>query len=427
MPSWTRRHWLATSTAVVAGAGLVLRPSDEGGAHDAYFAKLQRAMQAGPAMPTLVVDSQRFRANLTKVASTVSPGLALRVVVKSLPSLELVKEALAAWKSSKVMVFNAPQLLSIAQAMPQADVLLGKPFPVSAAKWVLEKTAGTGFNATRQVQWLIDTPARAAQYKELAQAMNLPLRMNLEIDVGLHRGGLESDQALVDVLKVIQSHPGLQFSGMMGYDAHVAAIPDLPGLRRKAMDHAQAAYAARVAAARNYLGAAWPSAGLTFNTGGSLTYHLHDSAHAANEVSVGSATVKPLDFEKPSTAELQAASFIATPVLKAMGAFRLPVGVEAISNAAAWWDRNQSQAFAIHGGHWLAQAVSPPGVQASGLYGASSNQQVMVASKTVGLQPDDWVMFRPRQSEAVFLQFGAIAVFDGERISARWPVFEASA
>jgi D-serine deaminase-like pyridoxal phosphate-dependent protein len=427
MASMKRRHWLAGAAVLGVGGALALRPSDQGGAHDAYFTALQKALRAaGPAMPTLVVDKQRYLSNLDRIAKTCQPGLALRVVVKSLPSVHLIEHALKAWNTERVMSFNAPQLLALARARPNVQVLLGKPMPVSTAAWVLDQMAGTPFDPTRQIEWLIDTPARAAQYRDLARARGVPMRLNVELDVGLHRGGIEGDAALAELLKVVQGEPLLRWSGFMGYDAHVAAIPDLPGARAGAVEHARSAYARHYATAQTVLGPTAREA-LTMNTAGSLTYHLQDGKQVPNEVSVGSAAVKPLDFERDSTAALQAASFIATPVLKTMESFRLPTGVEWISRAAATWDTNQARALAIHGGHWLADPVSPPGVKPSGLYGASSNQQVMVASSSTPLAVDDWVFLRPRQSEAVFLQFGDIAVFDGQRISERWPVFSASA
>jgi D-serine deaminase-like pyridoxal phosphate-dependent protein len=41
------------------------------------------------------------------------------------------------------------------------------------------------------------------------------------------------------------------------------------------------------------------------------------------------------------------------------------------------------------------------------------------------LQADDYVFFRPRQSEAVLQQFGDIAVMEDGRITERWPVMPA--
>ncbi len=41
------------------------------------------------------------------------------------------------------------------------------------------------------IQWLIDTKQRLQQYLEIAQLYALSLHVNIEIDVGLHRGGVQ--------------------------------------------------------------------------------------------------------------------------------------------------------------------------------------------------------------------------------------------
>ncbi len=418
-------------TALLAGAAAVgaawLRPGDHGGPHSAYFADMQKALKdAGIGSPAIVIDAARLRANLDRIKHNTHANLPLRVVVKSLPSLDLVNAAMGAWDTQRAMVFNAPQLVSIAQALPQADILLGKPLTAAAAHDAMKSLANP--QALRQVQWLIDSPARLAQYRELARAQNAPLCVNFEIDVGLHRGGIENAAELDQMLNAVKTEPLLQWSGFMGYEAHVAAIPDLAGSRDAAWREVHARYEQAWSAAQRVLG---PDVArrdaVTLNTGGSHTYRRHDDQHVPNEVSVGSAAVKPSDFAQAETDDLQPAAFIATPVLKALPEFRLPVGVEWISRAARWWDVNQSHALCIHGGHWLADVASPPGVAESGLYGHSSNQQVLVAPTSVPLRPDDFVFFQPKQSEAVLLQFGDLLVYDQGRISARWPVFPASA
>jgi len=419
-----RRHLLIGATATGLVAAGALRPGDLGGAHDAYFQALARALKDQPAQPTLVVDQTRLQANLQRIRNLAHPKLPLRVVVKSLPSLALLDEALKAWQTQRAMLFNAQQLALIAKERPQLDLLLGKPLRASAARWALDQAGNSP--AAQRTQWLVDSPSLLADYRALAQGQGRPLRINIEIDVGLHRGGVESAEQMVQMLNSLREEPLLEFSGLMGYDAHLAAIPDLPGNRDQALAEAQTRYTNMVALARQTLGSA-TSAPWTLNAAGSPTFHLHDDQHAPNELSVGSAAVKPLDFDKPSLASLEPAAFIATPVLKTMDTFRLPRGAETVSTLARWWDVNQRHALAIHGGHWLADPVSPPGVQASALYGPSSNQQVMVAPPSVGLQAGDWVFFRPRQSEAVFLQFGPLAVLNQGRIADRWPVFPASA
>ena len=52
---------------------------------------------------------------------------------------------------------------------------------------------------------------------------------------------------------------------------------------------------------------------------------------------------------------------------------------------------------------------------------------MLTGSGRVALKPDDYVFLRPNQSEAVFLQFGDIALFDGSAITGYWPTLEVSA
>lgn len=428
MPS---RRQLLLGTAVAAAGAYALRPADHGGPAPAYFQNLARALaEAGIAWPVMVIDAQRLQGNLAKIAGHVGGRLPLRVVAKSLPSLSLVDAALAAWQTQRAMVFNADQLVQLGSARPGLDVLMGKPLTAQAAQHALAQLRPGGLDPARQVQWLVDTPQRLAQYRDLARARQQPLRVNFEIDVGLHRGGIEDLSELAAMLDIVKQEPLLQWSGFMGYEAHVAAVPDLPGLRAYAWAEVHARYESMWQAAQRMLPAlqnAQPRQRYTFNSGGSHTYRLHDGRRLPNEVSVGSAALLPSDFDQPALHELQPAAFIATPVLKAFAPFRLPVGVEWLSRTAAAWDRNQAQALCIHGGNWLADPVSPPGVAESGLYGRSSNQQLLVASASVHAQPGDFVFLRPRQSEAVLLQFGDLLVFDGRRITTRWPVFPVSA
>jgi D-serine deaminase-like pyridoxal phosphate-dependent protein len=275
------------------------------------------------------------------------------------------------------------------------------------------------------VQWLIDTPTRLAQYRDLARAQRTPLRINIEIDVGLRRGGVADDVTLREMIQLMQHEPWLRWSGLMGYDAHTQKIPDVAGSRARAHEYVLSTYRARLAA---LLATQLPQQdeALTLNTGGSSTYRLHRADGPANDVALGSALVKPSDFDIEALADLQPAAWIATPVLKVQ-AFRTPQGVGALGTLAQAWDRNQRTAHHLHGGHWLARPVSPAGLQASGLIGPSSNQQLFLGSGRQALQPDELVFFRPTQSEAVLQQFGDIAVVEGDRVTAWWPVFPARA
>jgi D-serine deaminase-like pyridoxal phosphate-dependent protein len=120
------------------------------------------------------------------------------------------------------------------------------------------------------------------------------------------------------------------------------------------------------------------------------------------------------------------AAFIATPVIKSLASSQVP-GLEMLTAARRIVDANTERAYFIHGGHWLAKPESPPGLQYNDLFGRSSNQELLTGSASVNLKPDDFVFLRPTQSEAVFLQFGDLLVYDGQEIVDRWPTFPVSA
>ncbi|UUZ55394.1 alanine racemase [Massilia sp. H-1] len=355
----------------------------------------------------MIIDRDRLAANAARVVHNIGARMQLRLVAKSLPCLPLLDELAATMKTQRLMVFNLPYLQLLAAQRPALDLLLGKPMPVAAAAAFYEHHDNPAFAPARQLQWLVDSPQRLAQYRDLARQRKLPLRINLEIDVGLHRGGVASAAMLQEMLALFQSEPLLQWSGMMGYDAHLAKLPDLPGVRSRAFEHASAVY--RDYAAR--ASAALSPGPLVLNAGGSPTYRLHDGSRTPNELALGSALVKPSDFDliEPGRSGAKPPSS-PPPCWKAEPHFQMPTGVEWLGSAARAWDVNQQRVFFIYGGNWLADPVSPAGLAPSGLYGNSSNQQALLGSGAQQLQMDDFVFMRPRQSEAVLQQFGDIVV-----------------
>lgn len=415
----------AIGAGLVGAAALALRPRDKGAPHTEYFARVSQALrEAGIGTPTMVIDRDRLLANARQVLGNVGGRMPLRLVAKSLPCLPMMDLLMQTMQTRRLMVFNLPYLQQLAAQRGDVDLLLGKPLPAAAAAEFYRSFQGGQFQPRRQLQWLVDTPERLAQYRDLARAQQLDMRVSLEIDVGLHRGGVDSVPMLQQMLAILKEEPRLQWSGMMGYDAHIPKLP-LASLREKALVDAKAVYREYASLATKTLRPEDGAEGLVFNAGGSPTYRMHDGRGAANEIALGSALVKPSDFDTELLQDLSPAAFIATPVLKAGRRFQMPRGVELLGDAARAWDVNQGHVYFVYGGNWLADPVSPTGLAASGLYGNSSNQQAVLGSGTQHLQVDDYIFFRPRQSEAVLQQFGDIVVIDGGGILERWPVMPA--
>ncbi|RUU11870.1 DSD1 family PLP-dependent enzyme [Mesorhizobium sp. USDA-HM6] len=371
----------------------------------AYFAELSKALKSAEIFrPCLVLDRDRLDGNIGLVTQRLAPGLAVRLVDKSLPCVPLLSHIAKALGTDRFMTFHPPVTQAVLDAFPLGDLLYGKPMPVGAAKAAL---TGGGAGWWSRVCWLIDTPERLADYGVLAAALDIELRFAFEIDVGLHRGGFSSP-AEIEALTIPK---GLRCEGIMAYEAHALEIPGLFGGAEKALKKASAKAAEFVAALD-------PDQRRILNIGGSKTALLHGSG-VANEVSIGSAFVLPSDFDTPGLDGFQPAAFIATPILKAVDPV-LP-GPAAISRTLQALGLFPRKGCYLYGGKWMAEPVFPKGMKPNGLIGLSSNQQLMGLPAGASVKPGDYAFLRPTQSEAVLQHFGSIAVFSDGRIVEFWP------
>ena len=426
MPELSRRTLLIGGTALAGVATLMSKPSDKSGPRDPYFLQMQKALtDAGIATPTLVIDRARLNANIDTLKHHLPQGMGYRIVAKSLPSLRLIDHIRKRTGTDRLMTFNLPMLLALSTEMPEASQLLGKPLPIQAARQYFHKLPPERSDAAGRVQWLIDTPKRLEQYQDLAKDVGRTLNINLELDVGLHRGGFEPGSGLGSVLHEIELDPSLEFAGFMGYEPHIPSLPTSLGWRDKALAGAWRSYRAALDQAAEVFGKEAIEQ-ITRNAAGSPTYRYYEDTSIANEVSAGSCLMKPTHFDTELLEPHTPASFIATPVIKSFARTRMP-GLEFADNTKRAWDPNYSKTIFIYGGHWLADPVDPPGLEYNSTFGRSSNQEMLNGGPELQIAPDEFVFLRPHQSEAVFLQFGDIAVYEDGEIVDSWPVFEASA
>lgn len=419
-----RRHFVLGTAAALAGGAWLLRPSDRGGPYSEYFRSLNNELKAhGPMRPVMLIDLDRLDHNIDVVMQSVGRGgKHLRLVEKSLPSPGLLAYIAKRAGTQRLMSFHQPFLNHDAQVFPEADILMGKPLPVRSAE-VFYHTHKGPFEPARQLQWLLDTPERLQQYLALAQGLGTRMRVNIELDVGLHRGGVSDNAVLAQMLRLIGAHPQhLAFAGFMGYDPFVGmGVPGILGSPQTLFEHVMQRYDGYVDFTRRQFSGLWGE-GLTLNTAGSPSYRMHEQERTSSEVSVGTALLKPTHYDLPSLSEHVPAAFIATPVLKSTGQVTIPA-LEETSRVFSWWDPNQRETFFIYGGNWMAEFESPSGLQSNGLYGRSSNQEMVNGSPAVGLRVEDQVFLRPTQSEHVLLQFGDLLAVRGAKIVETWPVY----
>lgn len=406
----------------LAALGLwAARPGDRGRPHAPYFSRLNELLRReGTGLPLLVVDLDRLDANaelLSRRLKNRTQPLALRLVVKSLASQGLLDYLSRSLATQRFMLFHQPHLNQLARARPDADLLLGQPLPVAAAlAFYQQLPAHARFDPTQQLTWLIDSPQRLSEYAELARALDQPLQIAFEIDIGLARGGFATPQALGEALAWLQAtNAPLRVRGLMGYDGHIGHAPPWAS-QAGAFAEATARYRAFLASAQ--ASPLWPAKPL-LNGAGSLTYARHaDGDSPLNEVAVGSALLKPGAYDSESLAEHSPALWIASPVLKAQGG-ALPY-LSTVQPLLQGWDRNRQRAVYVQGGDWPAEPVSPAGLAHDALYKRSANQERLIGSQGTALRVDDWVFLRPEQAQGLFEAFSELRLLRHGRLVGRW-------
>ena len=133
------------------------------------------------------------------------------------------------------------------------------------------------------------------------------MRISLELDVGLHRGGFLSVEQSSKAIETIQSNPAqLELAGLMGYEPHITGVAD--SFEHPALQAVLGSYEAHLERALD-LGIERRS--LTLNGAGSHTLPLYQKDTVLNDLSAGSALVMPSDFDTPQLSSHQQAMFIA--------------------------------------------------------------------------------------------------------------------
>lgn len=389
-----------------------------------YFQDMTHTLQhAGIGHPTLVIDKQRLDRNIDHVLEIINRGFNYRIVAKSLPSVPLLQYIMHRTGSNRLMSFHVPFLIHLVQQIPQADILMGKPMPMAAVRhfyqW-LEQNQST-FKAEKQLQWLVDSKERLLEYRNFADQQGLQLQINLEINIGLNRGGFSDLDEFTHSLTLIQNSPNLTLSGVMGYEAHVTKIPAFLGGPQKAFRLAMKRYQAFTDVICDTLGDD-ALTHLCLNAGGSSTYPLYQQPGLVNEIATASALVKPTDFDVFTLDHHEPACFIAAPILKDIDAPEIPMA-SGLTRLLRLFGKAPKRGVFIYGGNWLASPCYPDETKHSELLGHSSNQELYQVPLNSPVKRDDFLFFRPTQSEAVLLQFGDIAVIDQGKISDYWPVF----
>ena len=427
--------WAVLAVLVVIVV-VALKPRDRGGPYPPYFAGLNQALKdARVGRARILIDQERLDHNLAVIQANIPSPQHYRIVVKSIPCVELLRHIRAKVGTNKFMVVHEPFLKVILDNFePGIDILLGKPLPVFACEEFFSEVERDGRRrAQQEIQWLIDTDARMREYLDFAAQNSLILRVSVELDIGLHRGGVDSMEKLDGILRIIQSNPKeLIFTGFMGYEGHVTAAPGIFTSARKA---ALAEFAENMAVYQSYIEygrqhfPALFSRDLTYNSGGSTTYSLFDRAPFITDIGIGGAVLRPSSYSALFLGDLLPAEFVATPMIKQWPGAIIPF-LEGLAGLFRWWNPNDQCSFGIYGGSWAGAIVAPPELHPQMLTSTDpanenlvTNQSILNGSRKVGWGLGDFAFYYPKQSDAMF-QFEDILLVRDGKVTGTWAVFD---
>ena len=164
--------------------------------------------------PCAIVDLDRLSANLDRMASyTVLHGLRLRPHVKTHKSPQIAAQQLR--MGAIGLSCATPRELEVMSDV-SSDLLLAYPL-LGAAR--LSRVLS--LPAEVRLTVALDSMIAIDQLAHTARAVDRPVDVYIEVDLGMHRVGVQSaDEALALALHV-QSKPPLVFAGLTFYPGHI--------------------------------------------------------------------------------------------------------------------------------------------------------------------------------------------------------------
>ncbi|CAF1314631.1 unnamed protein product [Adineta ricciae] len=400
--------------------------------YQSYFSQLNlKLKERYSGASAAIVDLDRLDANVRFIRNKLGNEYKLRLVTKSLPSLDLLKYLLETTQTNRLMVFSEPFIVEILTNMEFAslDILLGKPLSVDAFSRL------TTYRGWTSIHWLIDTKDRLNQYLFYAQRENLRIKISLEIDIGLHRGGFETIEDFTEVVKIIQQNSRyLELTGLMGYDGHVPYVPFYINKQKaiqKAFIKTLNRYRRFVDELKKHYGAE-AIRNMTFNSGGSHTYFNYSdvkSSTAINDIAIGSGFVTPQQFSNLIKLGHQPSLFLSSPVLKKLESSKLP-HAEKFATLLNLWNPNLSVSYFTLGGGWPGELISPVGMRRNhwwdendlGYSNLLPNQSIVSSSDKNNIRVDDFVFYHPWQGDGM-LCFRKLVLYRQAGFVGEWSTF----
>lgn len=172
----------------------------------------------------------------------------------------------------------------------------------------------------------VDQADNLRQHAQAATQVGSTVHVVIEVDVGMGRCGVTPGETLLDLARLANSLPGLNFAGVMGYEGHTVFEPD----SHRRLANVQAAMQILVNAAHLIR-----AAGLAVDivsAGGTGTYNLTGAFPGVTEIEAGSYPFMDLKYNTLNLPFQPALSLLATVIsLPAPGRAVIDAGLKSLT------------------------------------------------------------------------------------------------
>ena len=236
--------------------------------------------------PALLVDLDILDANIARIAGTCRQhGIGWRPHTKGIKVPAIAHRLLAA---GAIGITCAK--LSEAEVMAAAgigDILIANQI-VGAQK--IARLIEVRRRA--DVIVAVDNPDNVAALAAAARHAGVILRLVIEVDIGMQRAGVAPGEPCVALARTIASQAGVRFAGVMGWEAHAAAMLD-PGEKARAVAAAVGSLAqcAQMCRAEGFAVA-------IVSCGGTGTYWVSAAQPGVTEIQAGGGVFGDVHYRK---------------------------------------------------------------------------------------------------------------------------------
>lgn len=390
----------------------------------ARYARYRRAIE-GEALPVAIVDLDAFERNVERILEPVRrSGKSLRPATKSIRVPSLLRRLVDRGAPIRGLMTYAARETAWLAEHGFDDLLLA--YPTAQRSDADALAAATARGATIRV--VCDDPAHLEALDAAAARAGVTIRVLAELDLayrpigarlhlGVRRSPLRTPEDVLGFAERAAATPNLRFSGVMGYEAHVAGLADrdpahpwtsrakraLKLAARRALERTRADVA-RALRARGH-------AVEVFNGGGTGSVAWTSLEPDVTEVTAGSGFLDSHLFDHYRDVPLIPAAFFALQVVRRPSPGIVTCsGGGYVASGAAGPDR-------------LPLPALPEGATLLPLEGAGEVQTPLALADGVALAPGDPVFFRHAKAGELAEHFAEYLLVRGDRCVERAPTY----